>query len=161
MNRYLTHAMILIAVTSTSCATALSEMRVNANSSVTVLARGNHIPHGAREDEPLAINLSHHVASEPAQVTAHVRVEPDTRSRFLTIEWWAFDDLVGGSHPISLEGDRSAIHHYYPIKRIEAGEYVVTALLTRADGTQVKRQTKMIVAGEGTTFDVNSPLIAN
>ena len=136
-------------------------MRVSADSSITVLARGNHVSRTARAGEPLAINLSHHVASEPAQVTAHVRVEPDTRSRTLTIEWWAFDDLVGGSHLISLEGDRSAIHYYYPIKRMEAGEYVVTAVLTRDDGTQERRQTKLIVSGEGTTFEVDSTLIAN
>ncbi len=93
--------------------------------------------------------------NEPAQVTALVRVEPDPRSRSLTIEWWTMDDLVGGSHLITLEGDRSATYHSYPIKRMEAGEYDVMAVLTRRDGTKVKKQTKVIVTGEGTTFDVN------
>jgi hypothetical protein len=111
--------------------------------------------------DPLTISVSHHVINEPAQVIAFVRVEPDARSRSLTIEWWTMDDLVGGSHLIALEGDRSAAHYSYPIRWMEAGEYDVTAVLTRDDGTQVRRQTKVIVTGEGTTFDVDSgaPLV--
>lgn len=148
-------AILLLAVTTASCATALSDVHVSADPSIGVLPRTAHVVRAAAAREPLTISVSHHVINEPAQVTAFVRVEPDARSRSLTIEWWTMDDLVGGSHLITLEGDRSATYHSYPIKRMEAGEYDVMAVLTRDDGTKVKKQTKVIVTGEGTTFGLD------
>lgn len=97
------------------------------------------------------MKLSAYVAPEPGQIVARVRVEPDLRSRGLTIEWWTFDG-VGGSHLINLEGDRAAIRHDYPIKGMEAGAYVVTARLTRNDGSEVKREARVIVVGGPTAF---------
>ena len=152
MKRYVNLAIILLAATTASCATALSDTHVAADRSFGVLARTPNVVRAAATREPLTISVSHHVINEPAQVTAFVRVEPDPRSRSLTIEWWTMDDLVGGSHLITLEGDRSATYHSYPIKRMEAGEYDVMAVLTRNDGTKVKKQTKVVVTGEGTTF---------
>lgn len=98
-------------------------------------------------DPVLKLDLSAYYVSEPAQVTARLRVEPDARSRSLTIEWWT-EDGVGGSHLIALEGDRAAIRHTYPIKRLAQGAYVVTAVLQRNDGTSVRRQRRMLVLSE-------------
>jgi len=155
MKPYVTLAIILIAATTAACAPSLSAVSVSADPSIGVLARAPHVVRAAAAREPLTISVSHHVINEPAQVTAFIRVEPDARSRSLTIEWWTMDDRVGGSHLITLEGDRSATYHSYPIKRMEAGEYDVMAVLTRDDGTKVKKQTKVIVTGEGATFDLN------
>jgi hypothetical protein len=156
MRRYLKPALILLATYSAACATALPDAHLNADPSIGVLSKAPSVIRAVRARETLTINVSHHVIAEPAQVTAYVRVEPDARSRSLSIEWWALDTLAGGSHLITLEGDRSAAHYSYPIKRMEAGEYEVVAILTRDDGSQVKKQTKVIVTGEGTTFSINS-----
>lgn len=158
MKPYLKPALVLLATYSAACATALPDANIGANPSMAVLSRAPIVTRAARGKEPLTISLSHHVINEPAQVTAFVRVEPDARSRSLSIEWWTTDDLVGGSHLIALEGERSAAHHSFPIRRMEAGEYQVSAILTRDDGTQVKRQTRVIVTGEGTAFALDSVL---
>lgn len=94
--------------------------------------------------EPLAIHVRTRMAREPADVLVRARVEPDPRSRELTIEWWSADG-IGGSHLISLAGDRSATWHDYFIKRMEAGRYEVAAVLKRNDGTEVRRTITVIV----------------
>ena len=109
----------------------------------------------AKDDPPLTMTLSTHVATEPAQVFVRVRVEPDPRSRELSIEWWS-QEGVGGSTSKTLSGDQEKPRHEYIIKRMEAGEYVVTARLTRDDGSQVKQETKVLVRGDNdpiTDFD--------
>lgn len=109
----------------------------------------------AKDDPPLTMTLSTHVATEPAQVFVRVRVEPDARSRELSIEWWS-QEGVGGSTSKTLSGDQEKPRHEYIIKRMEAGEYVVTARLTRDDGSQVKQETKVLVRGDNdpiTDFD--------
>ena len=152
-------AIIVLAATTASCATALSDAHVSADTAGGALGRAPRAVRAARVSEPLTIRMSHYMLNEPAQVTAFVRVEPDARSRSLTIEWWTTDDLVGGSHLITLEGERSAAHHSFPIKRMEAGEYTVTAVLVRNDGTRVQKRTRVIVTGEGTKFAVDDLLI--
>jgi hypothetical protein len=100
---------------------------------------------------PLTLKLSSHVAPAPAQVTARISVEPDPRSRRLTVEWWT-QDGAGGSHVVSLDGDRAAMRQDFAIKRIEAGTYVVRAVLLRDDGSIVKKESNLIVVGEGSRF---------
>jgi hypothetical protein len=97
--------------------------------------------------DALIMTLSANLAPEPAQVSVRMRLEPDPRSRLLLIEWWSADG-VGGSHTITVEGERAATRQEYPIKQMQAGEYVVSAVLVRNDGTQVKRTARMMVVGE-------------
>lgn len=99
------------------------------------------------EANPLTIRASAHVASEPAELFVRALIPKDARNRALTIVWWT-PDGVGGSHAITLDGDRSATEHQCAITRMGAGEYMVTAILMRADGTQVRRTTMVIVTGE-------------
>ena len=101
--------------------------------------------------DPLTLRVSPQVANAPAQVVVRVRVEPDPRSRELTIEWWS-EEGVGGLHSRSLEGDEAPSLYRYAIKRMEQGEYVVTARVTRDDGSEVTRGMTVIVAGEGEPF---------
>ena len=105
--------------------------------------------------EALTMTLSANLAPEPAEVSVRMRIEPDPRSRLLLIEWWSADG-VGGSHTITVEGERAATRQEYPIKRMEAGEYIVSAALVRNDGTQVKRTARMIVVGARTRFTSTS-----
>ena len=102
-------------------------------------------------EPPLTMTLSTHVATEPAQVWVRVRVEPDARSRELSIEWWS-QEGIGGSTSKTLSGEQEKPRHEYVIKRMEAGEYVVTARLTRDDGSQVKQETKVLVTGDNETI---------
>jgi hypothetical protein len=97
------------------------------------------------------MTISPQVANAPAQVVVRVRVEPDPRPRELTIEWWS-EEGVGGRHSQSLEGEEAPSLYRYAIKRMEEGEYVVTARLTRDDGSELTRDAKVIVAGEGEPF---------
>ena len=105
----------------------------------------------APKDDPLTMTLSTHVAQEPAQVFVRVRVEPDARSRELSIEWWS-QEGIGGSTSKTLSGDQEKPRHEYVIKRMEAGEYVVTARVMRDDGSQVKQETKILVRGDNDTI---------
>jgi hypothetical protein len=110
-------------------------------------------PLGAAEKEkiePLAIAMSHYIATAESDVVVRMRVAPDIRSRELIVEWVA-DDLSGGSHTITLEGDRAAVSHRYALKRMAPGSYVVTAILRRDDGTEVKRAATVSVYGIGGT----------
>ena len=105
---------------------------------------------GAVEEQPnpLAMKLSANISPAKNDVTVRARVQPDARSRELTIEWVA-DDLSGGSHAISLEGARAAATHQYTLKRMSPGQYVVTAILRRTDGTEVRRESNLLVVGVG------------
>jgi hypothetical protein len=106
---------------------------------------------GAAEKEKpksLTMTLSANVSVVRKEVTVRARVEPDARSRELIIEWVA-DDLSGGSHAISLEGARAAAAHRYTLKHLTPGQYVVTAILRRNDGTETRRESNLWVVGVG------------
>jgi hypothetical protein len=105
---------------------------------------------GAAEEKPapLALKLSAHMSSARSHVVVRARVEPDARSRELTIEWVA-DDLSGGSHAITLEGERAAATHHYTLKDLSPGQYAVTAILRLNDGTEVRRKSNLWVVGVG------------
>ena len=99
----------------------------------------------ARSDRsPLHLALSPDVASAPARVTAHVRVEPDAHWDTLTIEWRQSDGR-GGSHHVTLDGDRSTERQDYVIKRMEPGDYVISATLVRDDHSVLRREAKVSV----------------
>ena len=98
--------------------------------------------------QPLSLTLSANVSVVRNDVIVRARVEPDARSRELLIEWVA-DDLSGGSHAISLEGARAATAHRYTLKHLSPGQYVVTAILRRNDGTETRRQSNLRVVGVG------------
>ena len=131
---------VALALTGTACASARPTSALSRRTST---------------HQELSLNASAHVASEPAQIRVRTRLEPDTRNRSLTIEWWSTDG-VGGSHSIALEGDQAPAAHDCVIKALGSGEYELTAVLVRADGTQVRRSTRVIIVGEGTTFDADT-----
>jgi hypothetical protein len=100
----------------------------------------------------MAISVSAHLASEPAQVIVRTRIEPDAGNRELTIDWWNAEG-VGGSHSLTLDGDRAPRRYDCAIKNMSAGDYVVTAVLKRADGSDIRRRTNLMVIGEGDPFE--------
>lgn len=128
---------LFLAVATASCGATITDARVTPV---------------ARPADAIRLGVSSHVASAPAQVTVYTRVEPDSRTRSLTIEWWTADG-VGGSHQMSVNGALDPARHTYAIKRLSEGEYVVSAILTRDDGSQVRRQTRVVVVGEGGRID--------
>jgi hypothetical protein len=131
---------LFCAITLAACAAPMTAGQV-----VTPSSDGN----------PLRLAVSAYIAAAPGQITVYTRAEPDERSRSLTIEWWSAEG-VGGSHAISLNGEFSPARHDYAIKRLVAGQYVVSAVLTRNDGTQLRRETNVLVVGEGGRLDANT-----
>ena len=114
----------------------------------------------AEKDKPksLTMTLSANVSVVRNEVTVRARVEPDARSRELIIEWVA-DDLSGGSHAISLEGARAAAAHRYTLKHLTPGQYVVTAILRRNDGTVTRTESNLWVVGVGETVGLGGNAI--
>jgi hypothetical protein len=98
--------------------------------------------------QPLAITMSARMAPARTDVVARMRVEPDARSRELTVEWVA-EDLSGGSHAITLNGASAATTHHYTIKHMSPGNYVVTAILRLNDGSEIRRASTVTVVGVG------------
>jgi hypothetical protein len=98
--------------------------------------------------EPLAITMSARMAPARTDVVARMRVEPDARSRELTIEWVA-EDLSGGSHAITLNGANAAATHRFTIKHMSPGSYIVTAILRLSDGSEIRRASSVTVVGIG------------
>jgi hypothetical protein len=98
--------------------------------------------------EPLAISMSARMAPARSDVVARMRVEPDARSRELTVEWVA-EDLSGGSHAITLDGANAAATHHFTIKHMSPGAYVVTAILRLSDGSEIRRASTVTVVGLG------------
>ena len=82
---------------------------------------------GNKKPEPLALKMSAYVSSVQSDVIVRMRVEPDARSRQLTLEWIA-DDLSGGSTAISLDGARAAMTHQFPLRRLTPGYYTVVGV---------------------------------
>jgi hypothetical protein len=103
---------------------------------------------GEKKPEPLALKMSAHIASAQSDVIVRMRVEPDARSRELTLEWIA-DDLSGGATAISLDGSRAAMTHQFPLRRLTPGYYTVVATLRMSDGSQVRRESNLTVIGVG------------
>ena len=146
---------VLLALMGTSCAQPMTSLRVapdrRAAQPATAVPAERAPDRSDSAKNPLTIAVTPQVASERALVVVRARVEPDPRSRMLTIEWWS-DEGVGGSHMISLEGDRAPTRHDYEIKRVGAGDYVVSATLARNDGTQIRRSTALVVTGRPPTM---------
>ena len=103
-----------------------------------------------KQPKTLKMSLSANVSVARNEVTVRARVEPDARSRELVIEWVS-DDLAGGSHAISLEGSRAAPSHRYTLKHLTPGQYIVTAILRRNDGTETRTESNLWVVGVGET----------
>jgi hypothetical protein len=101
-----------------------------------------------KKPEPLTIALSARLSSAKSDVIVRARVEPDARSRELTIEWVA-DDLSGGSHAIAMDGARAAVTHQYALKGLAPGAYQVTAILRFNDNSEVRRASTLMVYGAG------------
>lgn len=99
-----------------------------------------------RKPEPLTLKMSAYFTPSESDVIARMHVEPDPRSRELTIEWIA-GDLSGGSHAITLDGANAAAIHQFAIKRMPEGEYKVVAILTLSDGTEIRRASRVTVIG--------------
>jgi hypothetical protein len=96
--------------------------------------------------DPLAVRVYPTVAPAGSDAWVSVRVEPDHRSVSLVIAWLS-DDGAGGSHLITLDGANAAIRHQYSIRGLAPGDYEVTAVLTRQDGTTLLRTARLVVAG--------------
>lgn len=109
----------------------------------------NHATPGGRPStaEPLTIDVYPRIVSD-GPVSVRLRVEPNALSRTMEVSWWSTDGL-GGSRMLELDGDRAAIRHEFPIKRIDPGEYEVSAVLTRSDGTRIRRTATVIVVAHG------------
>lgn len=99
-----------------------------------------------RKPEPLTLKMSAYCTPSESDVIARMHVEPDPRSRELTIEWVAHD-LSGGSHVITLDGANAAATHQFAIKRMPEGEYRVVAILKLSDGTEIRRASRVTVIG--------------
>lgn len=113
-----------------------------------LIALGGSTGAAERKPDALEIRLSATVLPAESDVIVRARVVPDVRSRELTIEWTA-DDLSGGLHTISLDGDAAAVTHHYTLKRLSPGQYVVTAILRLDDGKEIRRASNLTVSGMG------------
>ena len=95
--------------------------------------------------EPLWIQVYPRIVNN-GYVSVRLRVEPNALSRSMEVSWWSADGL-GGSRMLEVDGDRAAIRYEFPIKRIDPGEYEVSVVLTRADGTRIRRSATVLVVG--------------
>jgi hypothetical protein len=144
MRRYFA-AIVLGALASTSCAGAIQGIATASAATMAAtpaVAPASRRPHA----EPLEIDVYPRIASAHSDAWVRLRIEPDPRSRSVDLEWFSADG-GGGAHLITLEGERAAVRHQFPIKRLAAGEYEVTAILTRNDGTTVTRTATVLVVG--------------
>ena len=117
-------------------------------SALLVLSAAVVLGASEKKADPLAISMSHYITGVQSDVLVRLRVEPDARSRELTLEWLN-DDLSGGSHAITLNGERAAVSYVYPLKRLSPGKYTVTAILKRNDGSELRRASHVTVIGMG------------
>ena len=102
----------------------------------------------AGKPDPLTLKTPAFIGATGGDVMVKMRVEPDARSRELTLEWVG-EDLSGGSHAITLNGALAAATHQFALKRLSPGQHVVTAILRRSDGSEVRRETMVTVVGAG------------
>ena len=99
----------------------------------------------ADDAEPLWIQVYPRIVNN-GYMSVRLRVEPNALSRTMEVSWWSTDGL-GGSRTLELDGDRAAIRHEFPVKRIDPGEYKVSAVVIRADGTRIRRSATVLVVG--------------
>ena len=138
-------AIVLGAMATTSCATAIQNTSMASAS--TMAATPAAVPVSRpRHTEPLQLDVYPRITSAQGDAWVRLRIEPDARSRSVDLEWFSAEG-GGGAHLITLEGERAAIRHQFPIRQLAAGEYEVTAVLTRNDGTTVRRTATVLVVG--------------
>jgi hypothetical protein len=99
------------------------------------------------DTEPLTIDVYPRIVTD-GPVSVRLRVEPNALSRNMEVSWWSTDGL-GGSRLLEVDGEKAAIRYEFPIKRIDPGEYEVSAVLTRSDGTRIRRSATVIVVDRG------------
>jgi hypothetical protein len=99
-----------------------------------------------RAAEPLTIDVYPRIMSAGGHASVRLRIEPNALTRTVEISWWSGDGL-GGSHQIPVDGDRGPIRYQFPLKHVDPGEYEVSAIVTRVDGSRVRRTTTMVVVG--------------
>ena len=102
----------------------------------------------AGKPDPLTLKTPAFIGSAGGDVMVKMRVEPDARSRELTLEWVG-EDLSGGSHVITLNGARAAATHQFALKRLAPGQHVVTAILRLNDGTEIRRESTITIIAAG------------
>ncbi len=102
----------------------------------------------AGKPDPLTLKTPAFIGAQGGDVMVKMRVEPDARSRELTLEWVG-EDLSGGSHAITLNGALAAATHSFALKRLSPGQHTVTAILRRNDGSEVRRESTVFVVGVG------------
>jgi hypothetical protein len=144
MSRYL-GAIVLGAVTTASCANAIQNTHM-ASAGILAAAPAAVAASAAPSGDPLELDVYPRITTAHGDAWVRLRIEPDPRSRSVDLEWFSAEG-GGGAHLITLEGERAAVRHQFPIKRLAAGEYEVTAVLTRNDGTTVRRTTTVHVVG--------------
>jgi hypothetical protein len=138
---------VLAAMTGASCAAATTGMPLaSAGDRMIAAASRGAAAANHRAAEPLTIDVYPRIMSAGGHASVRLRIEPNALARTLEISWWSGDGL-GGSHQISVDGDRAPIRYQFPLKHVEPGEYEVTAVLMRADGSRVRRTTTMVVVG--------------
>jgi hypothetical protein len=135
---------VVVGAMSASCATAVRDTHAGLGTRTAMVAAAA-APRTPRPDA-LEVDVYPRITYAQSDAWVRLRVEPDARSRSVDLEWFSAEG-GGGAHMITLEGERAAIRHQFPIKRLAAGEYEITAVLTRNDGTRVRRTTTMRVVG--------------
>jgi len=137
----------LIALTGAACAAAptprlgIARLPMSADAPGTVARSADS---SARQS--LGVDVFPRIAMAGAAASVRVLVDRSVLSRSVELSWWS-DDGIGGSHLITLDGDRSARRYDMPIRRLDPGHYEVTAVLLRADGTRIRRSTTILVLG--------------
>ncbi len=101
----------------------------------------------ADKSQPLTVKAPAFIGG--GDVMVRMRVEPDPRARELTLEWMSDEDLSGGSHAITLNGEKAAATHQFAIKRMTPGQHSVVAILKLSDGTEIRRTTTVTMVGVG------------
>jgi hypothetical protein len=137
---------IVLSIGAVSCATATAPVLANAGAGARVRPVA-HVAHRGEAD-PLAIDVYPRIATSGDYVSVRMRIEPNELSRSVEVSWWSTDGL-GGSRLMEVDGDRAAIRYEFPIKRIDPGEYEVSAILTRSDGSRIRRTVTVLVVGTG------------
>lgn len=109
-------------------------------------------PQYAESPGPITISIDRYISFEPAAVWVTLTVERDDLNRALTFV--ADGPAFYQSSSIDLDGQRAAKVHRKLLRELPSGDYVLRAILTRADGSQPEVATKMIVIGMGSYPDV-------
>lgn len=135
-------AAVLATLTTVSCA-GIPSSPVLADVGPGVAARLASGRSVASKANPLEIDVYPRIVTDD-YASVRLRVEPNELSRHVDVSWWSEEGL-GGSHLVQVDGERGAIRYEFPIKRIDPGEYDVTAVLTRSDGTRIRRTTTVRV----------------